>query len=167
MTAPVSLIPTTPIADNIAIINIDNPPVNALSHAVRQGVVDAINQAEQDENIAAIVINCQGKTFIAGADIKEFGKTPKEPHLPDVLQRINQCKKPIIAALFGSVLGGGFELALACHYRVAIKGTKLGLPEVNLGLIPGAGGTQLLPRVAGVELALTMITSGKPQKVQQ
>ena len=167
MTAPVSLIPTTPIADNIAIINIDNPPVNALSHAVRQGVVDAINQAEQDENIAAIVINCQGKTFIAGADIKEFGKTPKEPHLPDVLQRINQCKKPIIAALFGSVLGGGFELALACHYRVAIKGTKLGLPEVNLGLIPGAGGTQLLPRVAGVELALTMITSGKPQKVEQ
>ena len=167
MTAPVSLIPTTSIADNIAIINIDNPPVNALSHAVRQGVVDAITQAEKDENIAAIVINCQGKTFIAGADIKEFGKTPKEPHLPDVLQRINQCKKPIIAALFGSVLGGGFELALACHYRVAVKGTKLGLPEVTLGLIPGAGGTQLLPRVAGVELALTMITSGKAQKVEQ
>ena len=167
MTAPVSLIPTTPNADNIAIINIDNPPVNALSHAVRQGVVDAITQAEQDENIAAIVINCQGKTFIAGADIKEFGKTPKEPHLPDVLQRINQCKKPIVAALFGSVLGGGFELALACHYRVAVKGTKVGLPEVNLGLIPGAGGTQLLPRIAGIELALTMITSGKPQKVEQ
>jgi len=167
MTAPVLLIPTTPHADNIAIINIDNPPVNALSHAVRQGVVDAITQAEQNENIAAIVINCQGKTFIAGADIKEFGKTPKEPHLPDVLQRINQCKKPIIAALFGSVLGGGFELALACHYRVAVKGTKLGLPEVTLGLIPGAGGTQLLPRIAGVELALTMITSGKAQKVEQ
>lgn len=167
MTAPVLLIPTTPHADNIAIINIDNPPVNALSHAVRQGVVDAITQAEQNENIAAIVINCQGKTFIAGADIKEFGKTPKEPHLPDVLQRINQCKKPIVAALFGSVLGGGFELALACHYRVAVKGTKVGLPEVNLGLIPGAGGTQLLPRIAGVELALTMITSGKPQKVEQ
>ncbi len=167
MTASVLLIPTTPHADNIAIINIDNPPVNALSHAVRQGVVDAITQAEQNENIAAIVINCQGKTFIAGADIKEFGKTPKEPHLPDVLQRINQCKKPIIAALFGSVLGGGFELALACHYRVAVKGTKLGLPEVTLGLIPGAGGTQLLPRIAGVELALTMITSGKPQKVEQ
>ena len=125
MTAPVRLIPTAPNADNIAIINIDNPPVNALSHAVRQGVVDAITQAEQDENIAAIVIYCQGKTFIAGADIKEFGKTPKEPHLPDVLQRINQCKKPIIAALFGSVLGGGFELALACHYRVAIRGTSL------------------------------------------
>ena len=167
MTAPVLLIPTTPHADNIAIINIDNPPVNALSHAVRQGVVDAIAQAEQNENINAIVIYCQGKTFIAGADIKEFGKTPKEPHLPDVLQRINQCNKPIIAALFGNVLGGGFELALACHYRVAVKGTKLGLPEVNLGLIPGAGGTQLLPRIAGVELALTMITSGKPQKVEQ
>ncbi|MEY8198443.1 MAG: 3-hydroxyacyl-CoA dehydrogenase NAD-binding domain-containing protein [Colwellia sp.] len=167
MTAPVILIPTTPHADNIAIINIDSPPVNALSRAVRQGVVDAITQAEQNENIAAIVIYCQGKTFIAGADIKEFGKTPKEPHLPDVLKCINQCTKPIIAALFGSVLGGGFELALACHYRVAVQGTKLGLPEVNLGLIPGSGGTQLLPRIAGVELALTMITSGKPQKVEQ
>ena len=167
MTTPVRLIATAPNTDNIAIINIDNPPVNALSHAVRQGVVDAITQAEQDESIAAIVIYCQGKTFIAGADIKEFGKTPKEPHLPDVIKRINQCKKPITAALFGSVLGGGFEVALACHYRVAIKGTKVGLPEVNLGLIPGAGGTQLLPRVGGVELALTMITSGKPQKVDQ
>ena len=167
MTAPVLLIPTTPHADNIAIINIDNPPVNALSHEVRQGVVDAITQAEQNENIKAIVIYCKGKTFIAGADIKEFGKTPKEPHLPDVLKRINQCNKPIVAALFGTVLGGGFELALSCHYRVAVKGTKLGLPEVNLGLIPGAGGTQLLPRIAGVELALTMITSGKPQKVEQ
>ena len=167
MTAPVLLIPTAPHADNIAIINIDNPPVNALSHAVRQGVVEAITEAEQNKNIEAIVIYCQGKTFIAGADIKEFGKTPKEPHLPDVLQRINQCNKPIIAALFGSVLGGGFELALACHYRVAVRGTKLGLPEVTLGLIPGAGGTQLLPRIAGVKLALTMITSGKPQKVEQ
>lgn len=167
MTAPVLLIPMTAHANNIAIINIDNPPVNALSHAVRQGIVDAIAKAEQDKNIEAIVIHCQGKTFIAGADIKEFGKTPKEPHLPDVLQRINQCKKPVIAALFGSVLGGGFELALACHYRVAVQGTKLGLPEVNLGLIPGAGGTQLLPRIAGIELALTMITSGKPQKAEQ
>jgi len=167
MTNPVQLIPTTLQADNIAIINIDNPPVNALSHGVRQGIVDAITQAEQNENIKAIVIYCQGRTFIAGADIKEFGKTPKEPHLPDVLQRINRCSKPIIAALFGTVLGGGFELALACHYRVAVKGTKLGLPEVTLGLIPGAGGTQLLPRIAGVELALTMITSGKPQKVEQ
>lgn len=167
MTNPVRLIPTTPHADNIAIINIDSPPVNALSREVRQGIIDAITQAEQDENIKAIVINCQGRTFIAGADIKEFGKTPEEPHLPDVLQRINQCSKPIVAALFGTVLGGGFELALSCHYRVAVKGTKLGLPEVNLGLIPGAGGTQLLPRIAGVELALSMITSGKPQKVEQ
>ncbi len=167
MTAPVQLIPSVPNTDSIAIINIDNPPVNALSHAVRQGIVDAITQAEQDENIKGIVINCQGKTFIAGADIKEFGKTPKEPHLPDVIKRINQCAKPITAALFGSVLGGGFEVALACHYRVAVKGTRVGLPEVNLGLIPGAGGTQLLPRVGGVELALNMITSGKPQKVDQ
>lgn len=167
MTSTVRLIPTTSQASNIAIIDIDNPPVNALSHDVRQGIIDAITQAEKDENIKAIIVYCHGKTFIAGADIKEFGKTPKEPHLPDVLQRINQCEKPIIASLFGSVLGGGFELALACHYRVAVKGTRVGLPEVNLGLIPGAGGTQLLPRIAGVELALTMITSGKPKKVEQ
>lgn len=167
MTSPVQLIASTSQADNIAIIYIDNPPVNALSHAVRQGIITAITQAEQNEEIQAIVICCQGRTFIAGADIKEFGKTPKEPHLPDVIQRINQCNKPIVAALFGTVLGGGFELALACHYRVAIKGTKLGFPEVNLGLIPGAGGTQLLPRIANTELALTMITSGKIQTVDK
>ena len=152
---------------NIAIINIDNPPVNALSHLVREGIVSCINQAEQNDDIKAIIIFCHGRTFIAGADITEFGKTPKEPHLPSVLAYINQCKKPVVAALFGTVLGGGFELALSCHYRVAVSGTKLGLPEVNLGLIPGAGGTQLLPRLAGVALALEMISLGKMKKVEQ
>jgi len=163
MTSPVSL--TT--HNNIAIITIDNAPVNALSHAVRSGLFLCIETAEKDNNIKAVIIQCLGRTFIAGADISEFGKTPLEPHLPDVLAKIDGCSKPVVAALFGSVLGGGFEVALSCHYRVALKGTKVGLPEVTLGLIPGAGGTQLLPRIAGVELALEMITSGKPQLVDK
>ena len=151
---------------NIAVITIDNPPVNALSHSVRAGIVSCLSQAEQDDAINAIIIFCHGRTFIAGADITEFGKTPKTPSLPSVFTQINQCEKPVVAALFGTVLGGGFELALSCHYRVAISDTKLGLPEVNLGLIPGAGGTQLLPRIAGVELALEMISLGKMKKVE-
>lgn len=163
MTSPVSFTKK----NNIAIITIDNPPVNALSHAVRSGLLSTIELAEKDTAINAIVISCQGRTFIAGADISEFGKTPLEPHLPDVLAKIDNCTKPVVAALFGSVLGGGFEVALSCHYRVALKGTKVGLPEVTLGLIPGAGGTQLLPKLAGVELALEMITSGKPQVVDK
>lgn len=151
---------------DIAVIHINNPPVNALSQAVRAGLIHCLEQAEQDETVHAIIIHCHGRTFIAGADISEFGKAPVEPHLPDVLAKIDGCAKPVVAALFGSVLGGGFEVALSCHYRVAVENTKLGLPEVTLGLIPGAGGTQLLPRVAGVELALEMITSGKPKTAQ-
>ena len=148
---------------SVAVISIDNPPVNALSHAVRQGIVSCLYTAEKDNDVKAIVISCSGRTFIAGADISEFGKPALEPHLPDVLALLDGCSKPIIAALFGTVLGGGFEVALSCHYRVALAHTKLGLPEVTLGLIPGAGGTQLLPRLAGVEMALEMITSGKPR----
>jgi len=147
----------------IAVITINNPPVNVLSHAVRQGIVTCLNTAGNDNKVKAIIIQCSGRTFIAGADISEFGKPPLAPHLPDVLAQLDQCRKPVIAALFGTVLGGGFEVALSCHYRVAMPRTKCGLPEVNLGLIPGAGGTQLLPRLAGVEMALEMITSGKPQ----
>ncbi|WP_426357481.1 3-hydroxyacyl-CoA dehydrogenase NAD-binding domain-containing protein [Pseudocolwellia sp. HL-MZ19] len=161
MSSPVSLTKK----NNIAIITIDNPPVNALSHAVRLGLLSSISLAEKDPEVKVIIIHCNGRTFIAGADISEFGKAPLEPHLPDVLAKISCCKKPVVAALFGSVLGGGFEVALSCHYRVALTGTKLGLPEVTLGLIPGAGGTQLLPRLAGIELALEMITSGKPKVV--
>ena len=152
---------------SIAVIAIDNPPVNALSHAVRQGIVSCLHTAEIDNDIKAIVISCSGRTFIAGADISEFGKPALEPHLPDVLAQLDGCSKPIIAALFGTVLGGGFEVALSCHYRVALTHTKLGLPEVTLGLIPGAGGTQLLPRLAGVEMALEMITSGKPHTAKK
>lgn len=162
MVSPVSLVKN----GVIAVISIDNPPVNALSHAVRQGLLDCISAAEADSDVQAIVITCSGTTFVAGADISEFGTVPRQPHLPDVLTALDLCSKPIVAALFGTVLGGGFELALSCHYRVALKNTKLGLPEVNLGLIPGAGGTQLLPRLAGIEQALKMITSGKPELAQ-
>ena len=151
----------------VAVISIENPPVNALSQAVRQGIVYCLSSAEKDNNVKAVVISCNGRTFIAGADISEFGKPALEPHLPDVLAQLDRCTKPIIAALFGTVLGGGFEVALSCHYRVALPHTKLGLPEVTLGLIPGAGGTQLLPRLAGVEVALDMITSGKPQTAKK
>ncbi len=149
----------------IAIITINNPPVNALSHAVRQCLIDAILQLQNNQAIKAAVLICSGKTFIAGADISEFGKPPLQPHLPEVLDTISQSNKPIIAALHGTVLGGGLETALSCHYRVALKHTRIGLPEVNLGLIPGAGGTQLLPRAIGVEHALDMITEGKPRDV--
>ena len=152
---------------SIAVISIDNPPVNALSHGVRQGLVSCLKTAETDHNVDAIVVSCSGRTFIAGADISEFGQPALEPYLPDVLAQLDECSKPIIAALFGTVLGGGFEVALSCHYRVALTTTKLGLPEVTLGLIPGAGGTQLLPRLAGVEIALQMITSGKAETAKK
>jgi 3-hydroxyacyl-CoA dehydrogenase len=145
----------------IAIISIDNPPVNALSQPVRSGLVECVNEAVSDQDIQAIVLVCNGRTFIAGADISEFGKSPVAPHLPDVLKVLDCCPKPVIAAMHGTALGGGLETALACRYRLALQSTRIGLPEVNLGLIPGAGGTQRLPRIAGLENALDMITSGR------
>ena len=151
---------------HLAVITINNPPVNALSQAVRQGLLESMQSAESDPDIKAIIIDCQGRTFVAGADISEFDAPPQPPSLFDVFYRIDQCSKPVIAALFGTALGGGFELALACHYRVALAGSSLGLPEVNLGLLPGAGGTQWLPRIAGLELSLSMMTSGKPQSAE-
>ena len=145
----------------VAIITIDNPPVNALSHAVRSGLVECVHEAAMDPDVEAIVLICSGRTFIAGADISEFGKPPLEPHLPDVLEILDNCPKPIIAALHGTALGGGLETALACRYRIALDDARVGLPEVHLGLIPGAGGTQRLPRIAGLENALDMITTGR------
>jgi len=145
----------------IGIISIDNPPVNALSHAVRSGLLECLNEAISDQDVQAIVLICSGRTFIAGADISEFGKPPLAPYLPDLLEALDNCPKPIIAALHGTALGGGLETALACRYRIAIDTARIGLPEVNLGLIPGAGGTQRLPRIAGLENALDMITSGR------
>ncbi|MGX5174252.1 3-hydroxyacyl-CoA dehydrogenase NAD-binding domain-containing protein [Aliikangiella sp. IMCC44653] len=146
--------------NNIGLITIDYPPVNALSQNVRQGLVEGVEAFENDLQVKAIIITCKARTFIAGADIKEFGMPPSKPFLPDVVNRIEASNKPVVAAMFGTSLGGGFEVALACHYRVAYKNAKVGLPEVNLGLIPGAGGTQRLPRVLGVDKSIQMITTG-------
>ncbi len=146
----------------IAVLTINNPPVNALSQHVRQGLRDGVTQAIADAAVGAIVITCAGRTFIAGADITEFGKPPREPGLHEVLDLIEGSPKPVVAAVHGTALGGGLEVALACHYRVGVRTARFGLPEVRLGLLPGAGGTQRLPRVVGVEKALQMIVSGDP-----
>ncbi len=145
---------------DIALVSINSPPVNALSQAVRAGIVEAMRQAQSDDS-KAIVLICEGRTFIAGADITEFGKPPKAPSLLDVEDAIEGATKPVVAAIHGTALGGGLEVALCCHYRVAVPSAKCGLPEVHLGLIPGAGGTQRLPRLVGAQAALEMITSGK------
>ncbi|WP_309601719.1 3-hydroxyacyl-CoA dehydrogenase NAD-binding domain-containing protein [Sphingomonas sp.] len=145
---------------DILVVTSNNPPVNALGAAVRQGLVAAIDQAEGDDSIKAVLIRCEGQTFFAGADITEFGKAPVMPWLPEVVDRIEACSKPVVAAIHGTALGGGLEIALGCHYRVAVPTAKLGVPEVKLGLLPGAGGTQRLPRVAGVPKALEMVTGG-------
>ena len=147
---------------NLGLIFLQNPPVNALSKSVRVGLIDAIKQALADDTVAAIVISSQHNLFSGGADISEFASGDYEPPLPDVLDLIEQAAKPVIAVLNGPAFGGGLELALACHYRVTFAANKVGLPEVNLGILPGAGGTQRLPRLAGVSQALDMIVSGKP-----
>ena len=148
------------IKDNIAILALNSPPVNALSSSVREGLSLGIKDALQDNNVEAIVLICDGRTFIAGADISEFGKTPKGPSLFEVQEDLENSPKPIIAAIHGTALGGGLEVALTCHYRIAVPSAKCGLPEVSLGLLPGAGGTQRLPRLVGVEQALKMVTTG-------
>ena len=157
MASPVSYA----IVDDIGVITVNNPPVNALSQAVRQGLLDAIRAAQSDAS-QAVVIHCEGRTFIAGADITEFGKPHVEPFLPDLLNEVEASEKIVVAALHGTALGGGFETALACHYRIALESGKVGLPEVKLGLLPGAGGTQRTPRLAGIEASLKLITSGAP-----
>jgi len=146
----------------IAVLTVNNPPVNALSHGVRLGLRDGLRQAVADPAVGAIVIVCAGRTFIAGADITEFGKPPKEPGLHEVLGLIETSPKPVVAAVHGTALGGGLEVTLACHWRVGVRAARFGLPEVKLGLLPGAGGTQRLPRVVGVPKALQMIVSGDP-----
>jgi 3-hydroxyacyl-CoA dehydrogenase len=149
------------LQENIGVITVNNPPVNALAQVVREGILAAVNAAQNDGS-EAIILRCDGRTFIAGADITEFGKPPKEPGLPEVLTAIENSTKPVIAAIHGTALGGGFEVSLACHYRCAVASAKVGLPEVKLGLLPGAGGTQRVPRIAGVKAALDMITGGNP-----
>jgi len=151
----------------VAVLTVNNPPVNALSQHVRQGLRDGIKQAIADAGAGAIVIVCAGRTFIAGADITEFGKPPREPGLHEVLDLIEGSPKPVVAAVHGTALGGGLEVTLACHYRVGVKDARFGLPEVKLGLLPGAGGTQRLPRVVGVDKALSMMVSGDPIRADE
>lgn len=149
------------VIGNVGIVSINNPPVNALSHSVRAGIQASLRAALADTT-KAILIVCEGRTFIAGADIKEFGKAPQAPFLPDLLDEIEAATKPVVAAIHGTALGGGFELCLASHYRCSTETARVGLPEVKLGLLPGAGGTQRVPRLAGIRAALELITSGKP-----
>lgn len=146
----------------IGVVTVDNPPVNATSQGVRQAIIATVDRAEKDAEIEVIVLACNGRTFIAGADIREFGQPLTSPILPEVIARIENCTKPVVAALHGTVLGSGMEVALACHYRVAEKTTKFGFPEVKIGLIPGSGGTERAPRVMGVKPALELMTSGDP-----
>jgi 3-hydroxyacyl-CoA dehydrogenase len=151
----------------IAIVTLNSPPVNALSANVRDGLFNAFREAKADADVKAIVLICDGKTFIAGADISEFGGQMKGASLFDVQKEIEESPKPVIAAIHGTALGGGLEVALCAHYRVAVPSAKCGLPEVNIGLLPGAGGTQRLPRIAGVEKALEMVTSGQHVPAKQ
>jgi 3-hydroxyacyl-CoA dehydrogenase len=146
----------------VAVITVDNPPVNALGHAVRLGLADALDQALADPGCAAIVLIAAGRTFMAGADVREFGKPVVPPSNPDVIKRYDAAGKPIVAAIHGTALGGGLELALGCHYRVAVPSAKLGTPEIKLGLMPGAGATQRLPRQIGIAAALDLILKGDP-----
>ncbi|SPH19824.1 Fatty acid oxidation complex subunit alpha [Ascidiaceihabitans donghaensis] len=152
---------------DVAVLTINNPPVNALSQAVRQGLMTRMDQAEGDAGVKAVVIVGEGRAFIAGADITEFGKPPMEPSLPDVIDRIEASPLIVVAAMHGVSLGGGLEVALGCHYRIAVPSARIGLPEVHLGLIPGAGGTQRLPRVAGVQAAIDMATTGRHVKADE
>ena len=153
--------------NKVALITINNPPVNALSQAVRQGLYESIEKLARDDEADIGVICGAGRLFISGADISEFGKPPQPPALPDVINHIEQCNKPVVAAIHGVALGGGLEVAMGAHYRLANSAAKLGLPEVKLGLMPGAGGTQRLPRLVGMDKALSMISSGQPVTVTE
>ncbi|MBI5924321.1 MAG: enoyl-CoA hydratase/isomerase family protein [Aquabacterium sp.] len=155
------------VHNHVALICIDNPPVNALGVAVRRGLQQAIAQAEADEHVHAVLIVGQGKAFIAGADIREFGQPPQAPSLPDVCNAIEACSKSVIAAIHGPALGGGLEVAMSAHYRVATDSARLGLPEVQLGLLPGAGGTQRAPRLVGAQAALDLMLSGRHVGAQE
>ncbi len=158
MSQPISLA----VEDGIAVITVDNPPVNAISAAMRRGLLDAVRQLAQDSSVKAVAIYGAGRTFIAGADIGEFGGTMALPLLRNVLVELEQLPQPVVVALHGTALGGGVELALACHYRIAEQGAKLGFPEITLGVVPGAVGTQRLPRLIGASKALSMFLDGRP-----
>ncbi|MFM0525772.1 3-hydroxyacyl-CoA dehydrogenase NAD-binding domain-containing protein [Paraburkholderia strydomiana] len=158
---------TRELRGKVLLVTIDHAPVNALSADVRRGLLAAIEAADSDPSVQAVLIVGAGRNFIAGADIREFGKPPVPPSLPDVCNRIEACTKPVIAAIHGAALGGGLEVALAAHYRLAVDGAKLGLPEVQLGLLPGAGGTQRTPRLIGAQAALDLMLSGRHANAQE
>lgn len=164
--AAASSVVTTALHGDVLVVTIDNPPVNALGAAVRQGLLAAMQQAQADAAVAAVLLVGAGKAFIAGADIREFGKPPVAPILPEVCRAIENLNKPAVAVLHGAALGGGLEVALSAHYRLALPAATLGLPEVNLGLLPGSGGTQRAPRLMGVQAATTLMLSGQPLKAQ-
>ena len=149
------------VHDQIAVITIDSPPVNALGIEVRKSIISGIEKADKDENVKAIILRCEGRTFHAGADIREFGKPPQQPDLSTTVRVIESTDKITVAAMHGTALGGGLEVALSCHCRIALPSTKVGLPEVNLGILPGCGGTQKLPRIVGAQKALELIGSGR------
>ena len=163
MTSPIR----TERHDDVLVLISNNPPVNALGAAVRQGLQDGLREGLADDSVRAIVIRCDGRTFFAGADITEFGKPMQGPGLGEVIDAIEAADKPVVAAIHGTALGGGCEVTLGCHYRVAVPSAKIGTPEVKLGLLPGAGGTQRLPRIAGVKLALEMCATGNPISAKQ
>jgi len=154
------------VRGDVAVISLNNPPVNGLGYETRLGIVNGLDQALSDPAVKAIVVTGAGKAFSGGADIREFGspKAIAEPNLLSVIAALEASTKPVVAAVHSVAMGGGLELALGCHYRVAASGAQIALPEVKIGLIPGAGGTQRLPRVLGVETALNMIVSGEPVK---
>ncbi|HEX7759735.1 MAG TPA: enoyl-CoA hydratase-related protein, partial [Caulobacteraceae bacterium] len=157
----------TELRNDVAIVRIDGPPVNALGHAVRAGLKAALAQLAADDTVRAIVLVGEGRTFISGADIREFGQPAQAPGLDEVIDALDDSRKPVVAGIHGVALGGGLEVALACHFRVATADAKLGLPEVTLGLLPGAGGTQRLPRLVGPALAVKMIAGGAPLSGRQ
>jgi 3-hydroxyacyl-CoA dehydrogenase len=152
------------VRDGIAVIALNNPPVNGLSYETRRAIADGLNKAQADAAVQAIVLTGAGKAFSGGADIREFGspKSSAEPNLLSLIRMTEDASKPVVAAVNGVCMGGGLELSLGCHYRVTAPGVPVALPEVKIGLLPGAGGTQRLPRVLGVETALNMIVSGEP-----
>jgi len=152
---------TWTIEDGIGVITIDSPPVNALSARVRRGLDQGFRAFAADEAVKAVVLICAGRTFCVGADLSDLGKPIEGPRLSEVFDIIETGPKPVVAAIHGTALGGGYEFALICHYRIAVPSAKVGLPEVNLGLLPGGGGTQRLPRIVGIEAALDLLTSGE------
>ena len=150
------------VGGGVGVVVIDYPPVNALGADVRAGLLEALARCREDDSVLCVVLRGARGSFVAGADIREFGQPPKPPSAIEVFAAIENMNKPVVAVIEGVALGGGLELALVCHYRLAVAGARLGLPEIKLGLLPGAGGTQRLPRLVGFSVAAPMILGGEP-----